>query len=418
VTSSADVAVVGAGAAGLATAIFTARLQPALRVVALDGARSLGAKILVSGGGRCNVTNVQVVPADFWQKGSPLLRRVLRAFTVDETVAFFREIGVALREEPGGKLFPETGRARTVLEALLREAAVRGVSLLTGYRVTRVAREASGFVLETSQGLLRAGRVVLATGGLSLPKSGSDGFGYKVAESLGHSVVSPTPALDPLLLEGDFHAPLSGVSHEVEITIAVEGERPVRIAGPLLWTHFGASGPAALNASRFWHRARLRGAPARITAHLLPALGAFEAIEAHLLAVAAERPRGTLHGTLAALLPASVAAAVLEALGLDPAQTLGQLRREERRRLVSALLAWPLPVRGTRGYNFAEVTAGGVPLAEVDVASMESRRCPGLHLVGEILDVDGRIGGFNFQWAWSSARVAASSLARAAGEGR
>jgi hypothetical protein len=332
---------------------------------------------------------------------------------VADTVAFFRSLGVTLHEEPRGKLFPDSNRARTVLQALLDETARRGVGLRTGHRVRAIRRSADGFEIDSSGGVLRAGRVVLATGGLSLPKTGSDGTGYALAESLGHSLLPRSPALDPLLLDGDFHGPLAGIAHDVEISVREDGERPVRIAGALLWTHFGASGPAALDASRFWHRARLRGHVVELTASLLPGLD-FEAVERRLLDLAAERPRLSLQGALALLLPAAVASAVPSARGIDPATPVGKLRRDDRRALVRALLEWPLRVRGTRGYNFAEVTAGGVPLAEVDPASLESRRCRGLHLVGEILDVDGRIGGFNFQWAWSSAWVAAQALATTA----
>jgi hypothetical protein len=408
-----DVAVIGGGAAGLATAIFAARLRPDRGVVVLDGARSLGAKILVSGGGRCNVTNSVVDASDFWQPRSPLVRRVLRSFTAAETIAFFAEIGVTLHEEAGGKLFPDSNKARSVLVALLAEAERRGVVLKPAHRVHGVTPSPDGFRLTTSEGVLAAGRIVLATGGLSLPKTGSDGGGYEIARSLGHTLVPPTPALAPLLLDGEFHVPLSGVSLEVEIAVWASGHKPVRIPGALLWTHFGVSGPAAMNASRFFHRARLEGQSVRLTANLLPG-DDFGRAEAWLLERAASKPALGLHKALAMRLPTSLASAILEELSLDGAAPLGQVRREARRRLVKALLEWPLPVSDSRGYSFAEATSGGVPLAEVHAATLESRKRPGLHLVGEILDVDGRIGGFNFQWAWSSAMVAARALARVA----
>ena len=401
---------VGAGAAGLATAIFTARLEPRLRVVALDGARTLGAKILVSGGGRCNVTNTRVTPADFWRPASPFVARVLRSFDVGRTVAFFAELGVRLREEPGGKLFPETGRARGVLAALLAEAARLGIELRAGQRVLGVEHRDERFVVRTEAGALQARRVVLATGGLSLPRTGSDGAGYGFATALGHSLVPTTPALAPLVLQGGFHAPLSGVSHEVELRVAAPPGKPARVRGPLLWTHFGVSGPAALDASRFWHRAALGGRAARVSASFFPGRD-FAAVEAELLAQGRARPSARLASALAAALPAAVAEAAAVQLGIPADRTLGRLRREDRRRLVAALVDWPLPVTGSRGYAFAEVTSGGIPLEEVDPASLQSRPCPGLHLVGEILDVDGRIGGFNFQWAWSSAAVAARAVA-------
>ena len=221
----------------------------------------------------------------------------------------------------------------------------------------------------------------------------------------------PTPALVPLLLTGHFHEPLAGVSHEVELTIRAGDDKPVRLRGALLWTHFGVSGPVVLNASRFWHRADLERRPVTMSANFLPG-NDFAAAELRVLELAEAQPRTLLHNALATLLPARVAAAILQKLGLAERIALAQLARDQRRRLVRALLEWPLPVSGSRGYSYAEVTAGGVPLTEVDPGTLESRKCPGLFLVGEILDVDGRIGGFNFQWAWSSGRVAAACIGR------
>ena len=227
------VAVVGAGAAGLATAIFAARLLGPGRVLLLDGAKRPGAKILVSGGSRCNVTNRVVTDRDF--NGGPphLVRRVLRAFTVEETVEFFREIGVALHEEEHGKLFPDTHESRTVLDALLVEAARRGVELRVGSRVTGLGLEGNAFTVATGSTSWRAGRVVLATGGLSLPKTGSDGGGYAMVRSLGHTLVPTTPALVPLVLEGSFHQALSGVSQEVDLKLTSTGTRPTHVCGAL-----------------------------------------------------------------------------------------------------------------------------------------------------------------------------------------
>jgi predicted Rossmann fold flavoprotein len=407
---AADVIVVGGGAAGLATAIFAARRRRERKVLILDGARTIGAKILVSGGGRCNVTNSVVTEADF-RGGSPrLVKRVLRAFRVEQAVAFFEELGVRLHEEEDGKLFPDSNRARTVLEALLGEAERRGVTILASHRVLSLERRDEGLLVRTPERSLVAGRVVLATGGLSLPKTGSDGLGLDIATRMGHSVVPTSPALVPLVLQGDFHRRLSGVSQPVELTVRAEGKAPVRISGSLLWTHFGVSGPAVLDASRFWCRARLEGREATVSACLLPG-DDFAKAEKKMLAIAAERSRSQLQKVLSASLPASVAREVLGELELSGETPVGQLGRDDRRRLVHALVEWPLPVSGSRGYSFAEVTSGGIPLEEIDPATMASRKCRGLYLVGEMLDVDGRIGGFNFQWAWSTGWVAGAAVA-------
>src|SRR5580765_2958732 len=259
---SCDVAIVGAGAAGLATAIFLGRLNRLPSVVLLDGARKPGAKILVSGGSRCNVTNAVVTERDFWGGRPAIIRRVLRAFPVGETVRFFREIGVGLHEEAGGKLFPDTNRARDVLDALLREGDAAGVSLVPGHRV------------------LDAASVVLATGGQSLPKSGSDGAGFAIAQRLGHTVVPTTPALAPLVVGGpSVHSKLSGVSQDVALAVWVDGAVAVRLTGALLWTHFGVSGPVAMNASRHWLRARLEQRPVSITINFRPGRS-FDSVDA------------------------------------------------------------------------------------------------------------------------------------------
>ena len=406
-----DIAVVGAGAAGLATAIFAARRLGPGRVLLLDGATRPGAKILVSGGSRCNVTNRVVTDRDF--NGGPphLVRWVLRAFTTEETVEFFREMGVALHEEEQGKLFPDTNKARTVLDALLVEATRRGVDLRVGRRVIGIRPEGPAFALMAGNESWRARRVVVATGGLSLPKTGSDGGGYGMVRSLGHTLVPTTPALVPLVLEGRFHEGLSGVSQEVDLKVVATGAKPIHVRGALLWTHFGVSGPAILNVSRHFLRARLLGQGPRLFVNLLPQVGPGGAADL-LLHAARRQPQAGLRSVLEGRLPASVIQAVGQEQGTLAAGPLGQLPREIRQRLGAGLCARELVVRDSRGYGFAEVTAGGVPLEELDLRTMESRVCPGLHLVGEILDVDGRLGGFNFQWAWSSAAVAARGLAQ------
>jgi len=405
------IAIVGAGAAGLATAIFAARRGVREPILLFEGAQRPGAKILVSGGSRCNVTNAVVTERDF--SGSPghLVKRVLRAFGVDETVGFFRGIGVPLHEEERGKLFPDANRSKVVLEALLAEVERRGVRLLAGERVLDVAgKGGGGYRVTTSRGQHDVARVVLATGGLSLPKTGSDGLGLEIARRFGHALVPTSPALVPLVLAGSFHAPLSGVAHEVELSVLDPGRRPFRRKGALLWTHFGVSGPVVLDVSRAYLRAGLEGGSPVLEANLLPGRD-FAWVERELVQLAAETPRAGVARALARRLPQAVAQAVAVDAGCGET-TLGRLTREERRTLVRGIVERRLPVVGNRGYSFAEATAGGVPLAEVDTATMQSKRQAGLLLVGEMLDVDGRIGGFNFQWAWSSGWVAAGGLAR------
>jgi hypothetical protein len=410
---TADVLVIGAGAAGLMTAVSCARRARQLRVVCVDGARTIGAKILVSGGGRCNVTNRTVSERDFWGGEPRFVRSVLRAFPADRAAAFFEAIGVPLHEEEDGKLFPDTNRARTVLDALLNECGRLGVAVRSAQRVSALECTAGGrFRARAGAETWNARAVVLAAGGRALPKSGSDGFGYELAAALGHGHVETTPALVPLMLGDRDLRGLSGVTHRAAVTMRAEGRRALRLEGSLLWTHFGASGPVVLNASRHWHRAALERRRVVVSVSFLPE-HTFETLDAWWLEVTRSRPRVTAAGALATLLPAAAAGVVLSRAGVDPATTMAHLSKVDRRLVIRGLLDTALDVTGSRGFTFAEATAGGVPLEEVDAATMESRVCPGLYVVGEILDVDGRIGGFNFQWAWSSGWAAGLAIARA-----
>jgi predicted Rossmann fold flavoprotein len=410
---TADVVIVGAGAAGLAAAVFCARAASATRrVVCVDGAKKVGAKILVSGGSRCNVTNRVVTERDFWGGDSRVIRDVLRAYPAPRAIAFFEELGVRLHEEADGKFFPESNRARTVLDALIRAVSTSGAELHTECRISGIQRAGEHFVLTRSDGrVYRAPLVVLATGGRSLPKTGSDGTGYEFARLFGHGYVETTPALVPLVLDDSWHAQLSGIAHPATVTVRSVGAQPVRLTGAMLWTHFGVSGPVILNASRHWLRCRLAGSDATVLISVVPG-ETFTSIERWLDEEQRSRPRALVRTVIATRVPAAVADVWAERAGIDPSTTLSHLKREDRRRLIHALLETPLDVRDSRGYNYAEVTAGGIPLTEIDPATMESRVRPGLYLIGEMLDVDGRIGGFNFQWAWSSAWVAASAIGR------
>jgi len=254
---------------------------------------------------------------------------------------------------------------------------------------------------------------VLATGGRSLPKTGSDGLGYVLAQSLGHAIVPTTPGLAPLVLDGDRHANLAGRSHQATLTLRQGTRSLIALTGSLLWTHFGISGPVALNLSRHWHRATAAAAGGEVSVTLSVCPGETEpSLETWLQGLARERPRAQVVTGLASRLPAAVAEAWTAAAGIAPEATLAHLTRVERRALIERLIATPLQVRDSRGFTYAEVTAGGVPLEEVDHRTMGSRACDGLYLVGEILDVDGRLGGFNFQWAWSSGWVAGHAIAR------
>jgi len=261
-------------------------------------------------------------------------------------------------------------------------------------------------------GELLARHVIFATGGRSLPKTGSDGHGWEIVHRLGHTVTMTVPALVPLILADKmFHADVSGISVTVELSTLVNNKVIDRRTGSLLWTHFGVSGPVVMDASRHWTLARAQNQQVTIRCNLLPGCN-FEQAEQWFLSRATERPRGTVQNLLAERLPERLARALLLQGGVEPSLQLGQILREQRRALVHTLTGLNLLVERDRGWNFAEVTAGGVPLQEIDYRTMESRKVPGLYLVGEMLDCDGRIGGFNFQWAWASGYLAGRAVAQ------
>ena len=407
--SPVDVAIIGGGAAGLTAGIFAAQVDgESKRVMILDGAKSLGAKILVSGGGRCNVTHDGVSPADF--NGSRnIVRNILAAFDDAAAVRWFASLGVELKREDTGKLFPVADSARVVLNALLRRFGELGGTIRCNSRVTNITPPGDGdsaFTIEHSSGVVQARRIILATGGRSLPRSGSDGSGWEIARQLGHSVTPTYAALAPLVLDAAmFHTSLAGIALEVELSTFVNGRRIDHRTGSLLWTHFGISGPVVMDASRHWIMARESGLGPVMKCNLLPA-ETFESVERWLIDLAAARPKLSIGNALPQRIPERVSAAILGHVHIDPAATCGQLSRDNRRLLVHALTALALPVVQHRGWNYAEVTAGGIPLNEMEFRTMGSRKVAGLYLAGEILDCDGRIGGFNFQWAWATGYLA------------
>lgn len=418
----ADIAVIGAGAAGLMATIWAARTARAVNtsqsaaVITLDGARSLGAKILVAGGGRCNVTHFHVDERAFAGSSRNAIKKVLRQFDVQQTVAFFRERGVELKREDTGKLFPVTDKARTVLNALLDAAKEAGASIKHPWRVEKVKRTSTtddnpwAFTITGAPGQIRAKRIILATGGMALPKSGSDGHGYSIAKSLGHTITPRVfPALVPLTLPSNhFICALSGLTLPATLELrAGTGKRLVSFTNSTLCAHFGVSGPSVLDISRYYLDAVADDPKAHLVINWLPG-ETLESIDPMLQ----EPSRLGVGRRLADLLPERLARELCAQAKVDPSLPGAQLRREQRRALATLVAETPLPITGSRGFTHAEVTAGGVPLSEVHLNSMESRICPGLYLCGEICDVDGRIGGFNFQWAWSSGYVAGVSAAR------
>ena len=399
-----DVIVIGAGAAGLMTAIQAA--EGGLKVLVLEGQKKVGAKILMSGGTRCNVTNKAISEKDFNSTKVIYVRNILRSFTNTDAIEFFKDLGVELILEETGKYFPVTNSGKTVLEALLRRINDLKVTLLVEHKVMSLTKEAQGYLIKGDQFSFHGETIVLTTGGLSYPTTGSDGTGYRLAQSFGHPMIETAPALTPLTTRDNDLKALSGITLDVELMLMVDGKKQRSIRDSFLFAHFGFSGPSSLDISRHWLMAK---GTKNILANFIPD---YEAVsfQALLEKVQKNTPRKTIRNLLIELMPQRLVDVILKKAGVDGGMIMNQLDKASRQRLVDHCVHYPLDVSGVLGYSKAEVTAGGIDFAEINPKTLESKLVPGLYFAGEILDVDGRIGGFNFQWAWASGYTVAQAL--------
>lgn len=404
--------IVGAGAAGLTAAIFAAATQE--RVLLLESMPSPGRKILISGGGRCNVLPSQASLDQFVTDSSRnSLKNILATWSLAAVRHWFEEdLGVPLKLEPAtGKLFPVGDRARDVLDALLRASARHGVVLRTEAPLSRLqppTPPGGAWLLQLANSeILEARRVILATGGLSVPQTGSTGTGLRLADELGHRLTLPYPALTPLTSDG-VHRALAGVSLPARL-MAPLPKGSFTTHGGFLFTHRGYSGPGVLDISHHAVRSLASGGPPQ------PILVQWTDLDSAMWEETLRRGSRSLVLTVVReRLPDRLAERLLTEAGIRAHErTLAELRRDERRRLVELLTRYPLPYTGHEGYKKAEVTGGGVHLSEVNPRTLESRRHPGLFLCGEILDAFGPIGGYNFLWAWVTGRLAGLGAASA-----
>ncbi len=402
--------VVGAGAAGLMAAI-AAGSQGGGPILVVERSRDGGRKILISGGGRCNVLPSRLDPRDYVTGSSPnSLKKLLLAWPLQEQRQFFEmELGIPLKLEPEtGKLFPISDRARDVRDALVSRAMEVGARFQFEGSVEALEPDPEspgGWVVGLAGGeRIRARGVIVASGGLSVPATGSDGTGLRLLEKLGHTLTPVYPALTPLLADPPVHAELAGVS--LEVTLVAPGERKRGEArGGFLFTHRGYSGPTVLDLSHHAVLARMRGEGKRLEVRWS------HQDQAEWDEALRGETGGTVGGILRRTLPSRLAERLLEEGGVDPGTSPARLRRDARLRLAALLGAYPLPWTGDEGYRKAEVTGGGVTLSEVDPRTLESRLHPGLFLCGELLDAFGPIGGYNFAWAWATGRSAGCGAA-------
>jgi len=404
-----DAIVIGAGAAGLLAASRAA--ERGRRTLLLEKNRKPGVKILMSGGTRCNIThdtdNRGIVQA-FGPPGK-FLHSALAALSVRQTIDLFEAEGVATKVESTGKIFPVSDKAADVLDALLRRLHRSGAALAHDEPVLELRRSEAGMVLTTSGRTLLARRVVLTSGGQSYPGSGTTGDGYRFAAQLGHTIVTPRPALAPLTVNLPWVAELRGITiPDVGLRI-LDGNRVLaNRRGSLLFAHFGLSGPVALDVSRVVSGAE-KPESLVVELDLLPLLKETE-IDEHLRREALASGKKLLVGILPEALPRRLCETLLNQAGLPLDRKATGLTKGERGQLVQLTKRLRLPVKGTLGFQRAEVTAGGIALAEVDSRSMQSKLVPELFLAGEVLDLDGPIGGYNFQAAFSTGWLAGDSV--------
>ena len=387
-----DVVVLGAGAAGLMCAIEAGRRGR--RVVVLDHAERIGKKILISGGGRCNFTNIHCRPESFLSSNPHFAKSALARFTPADILALVEKHGIRYHEKTLGQLFCDRS-AQEIVSMLERECVDAGVRILTGIKITNVTPPGNSgeainqrFTVDTSTGAFRAISVVVATGGLSIPKMGATSLGYEIAEQFGVAIVPCRPALVPFVFspeDREAWCDLSGLSTEV-IAAAAGTKRPVRFREKMLITHRGLSGPAILQASSYWQP----GQPVELD--LAPEARVFASLHAHN----GRRDPSTAIAALRSVFPARLAE---RWLAVHPPTGWSNVALEQYER---DLHAWRVIPAGTEGYAKAEVTAGGVDTGELDAKTMESRKVPGLYFIGEVVDVTGWLGGYNFQWAWAS----------------
>ena len=383
-------------------AIFAA--MSGAETMLLERTRDGGRKILISGGGRCNILPARVSERRFVTDSSPnTLRKVLRSWPLPQQIAFFeRELGLTLiEEEESAKLFPASNRARDVRDGLLELATRRGARFFPGITITRIAPVSDGWQVQChGASPLRVDAVIVATGGLSVPNTGSDGRGLAMLAALGHTIHPTYPALTPVVADPARFGALAGISLPVTIT-ARDATRHANATGGFLFTHRGYSGPSVLDVSHVIARSRLEGnGGARISIRWT------RLDEAGWEAALKPEATRTVAGALRRELPVRLVDALADLADVPPSKPLAQLGREERLRLIDVLVRGELPWTGDEGYKKAEVTGGGVSLAEIDPRTMESRRHPGLFLCGEVLDAFGPIGGYNFLWAWATGRAA------------
>lgn len=389
-----DVIIIGAGGAGMMCALTAAKRGR--RVALIDHAREIGAKIRISGGGRCNFTNLHAGPANYLSQNPHFCKSALSRYTPQDFIMLVEKYKIPYHEKKLGQLFCDH-RAEDIIEILVTECKAASVEFKMNTEIDIVAQEDSGFLLTTSQGVMRCQSLVVATGGLSIPKIGATGRGFDIARQFGHTIVPTAPALDGFTFSNEVlkqTSPLSGIALDSVVSCGGKSFRE-----NILFTHKGLSGPASLQASLYWTPG------ASITITLAPEVD----LAAHFLAKKKTGSNALLRNALQGFFPERFAEIMCDWL-LPQQKPIADTSDRDIKALCDGLQRWVIQPSGTVGYNKAEVTRGGVDTREISSKTMESTLVPGLYFVGEVMDVTGQLGGFNFQWAWASGFAAGESV--------
>jgi predicted Rossmann fold flavoprotein len=390
---SYDAIIIGAGAAGLMCASVAG--QRGRRVLLLEQARQPGEKIRISGGGRCNFTNLHTTPANFLSENPRFCNSALSGYTQRDFIALVERYGIAWHEKTRGQLFCD-GSSRQIVDMLLEECRKAQAQVRGGVRISAIARGDNGFAVTTDQGEFRSSSLVVATGGPSIPKMGSSGFGYKIAEQFGLKIVPPRAGLVPLTFDAALLArfkEMSGVSVDAVVSCG-----KTRFDEALLFTHRGLSGPAILQISSYWRQGE------DIVIDMAPQTDVLAALKQ----LRSNHPRQEIATVLADFLPKRLAQTIAD--GIEAPPRIADFSDKLLTKVATEVKQWRVRPNGTEGYRTAEVTLGGVDTSELSSKTFESRSVPGLYFIGEVVDVTGHLGGFNFQWAWSSGHAAGRHL--------
>lgn len=403
-----NVIVIGGGASGLMAAIWAARNQ--CKVTIIEQKDKLGKKILATGNGKCNYTNYYQVEACYRGADSKQAMKVYESFDVHRTIEFFEELGIYPKER-NGYVYPNSGQAASILDVLVLEVKRLGVRMITNEKVTELKKEKDGFLVATNQKNYTCNHVILTTGGCASPKLGSDGSGYTLAKSLGHSITKPLPALVQLKSNAKYLKTISGVRTDAAVTLKVNGKKESYEKGEILFANYGISGIPVMQVSRFASVALEQGLQVELFIDFLPELGYADVLD--------EIKQRLEHGTnrtaeqlFLGLFNHKLTYILLKEAGIDAKMPSSKVRCDTWKKFANLVKDFRMKITDTNGLENAQTSTGGIPLAEVSLETMESKKVKGLYFAGELLDVDGTCGGYNLQWAWSSGYVAGNGQNR------